>query len=183
MDADVLIIGAGPAGSVAGRMLKKLGHSVVILEKEQFPRFSIGESLLPQCMEFLQEADLLDVVQRTGFQFKNGAAFSRDGKRTEFDFSQKFSAGWGARFDQVLADAAEASGALIHYRHSIVSVDLAVPGQAKLTSVDADGVQHDWKASLVLDASGFGRVLPRMLSLENPSWIGKVPGSISRPWI
>ena len=176
MDADVLIIGAGPAGSVAGRMLKKLGHSVVILEKEQFPRFSIGESLLPQCMEFLQEADLLDVVQRTGFQFKNGAAFSRDGKRTEFDFSQKFSAGWGttyqvprARFDQVLADAAEASGALIHYRHSIVSVDLAVPGQAKLTSVDADGVQHDWKASLVLDASGFGRVLPRMLSLENPS--------------
>ena len=76
MDADVLIIGAGPAGSVAARMLKKLGRNVVILEKEQFPRFSIGESLLPYCMEFLEAADLLEVVVAERFQLKNGAAFS-----------------------------------------------------------------------------------------------------------
>ncbi|MGZ4959666.1 MAG: NAD(P)/FAD-dependent oxidoreductase, partial [Methylomonas sp.] len=113
MDADVLIIGAGPSGSVAARMLQKLGRKVVILEKEQFPRFSIGESLLPQCMEFLEQADLLGPVMAEGFQFKNGAAFSLAGKHTQFDFSQKFTAGWDstfqvprARFDQILADAA-----------------------------------------------------------------------------
>lgn len=178
MDADVLIIGAGPSGSVAARMLKKLGHRVVILEKEQFPRFSIGESLLPHCMAFLEQADLINAVEAAGFQLKNGAAFSHAGKLTEFDFSEKFSAGWSttyqvprSRFDQVLAEAAEQSGATIHYRHSIVAADLSVAGQARLTSVDADGVKHDWRAKLVMDASGFGRVLPRLLDLETPSML------------
>lgn len=176
MDADVLIIGAGPAGSVAAQMLNKLGRKVVVLEKERFPRFSIGESLLPQCMEFLEEADLLGPVTEEGFQFKNGAAFSLAGKRTEFDFSEKFSAGWGstyqvprARFDQVLADAAEKSGVPIHYQHTIVEADFDTPGLARLSSVDADGVRRDWTASFVMDASGFGRVLPRLLELETPS--------------
>ena len=176
MDADVLIIGAGPAGSVAARMLKKLGRNVVILEKEQFPRFSIGESLLPYCMEFLEAADLLELVAAEKFQLKNGAAFSHAGKLTEFNFSQKFSAGWAttyqvprARFDQVLAEAAADCGVPIHYRHSIVAADFDTPGQARLTSLDANGLQRDWTASMVMDASGFGRVLPRLLKLETPS--------------
>ena len=176
MDADVLIIGAGPSGSVAARRLKKLGHAVVVLEKERFPRFSIGESLLPHCMEFLEEADLLGPLAAEGFQLKNGAAFSHAGRLTEFDFSQKSTAGWAAtyqvpraHFDKVLADAAEASGVPIHYRHSIVAADFDTKGQARLVSVDANGVRRDWTASLVLDASGFGRVLPRLLDLETPS--------------
>jgi flavin-dependent dehydrogenase len=176
MDADVLIIGAGPAGSVAARMLKKLGHHVVILEKEQFPRFSIGESLLPYCMELLEEADLLELVAAERFQLKNGAAFSHAGKLTEFNFSQKFTSGWEtthqvprARFDQLLAEAAEDCGVCIHYQHSIVAADFNTPGQARLSSIDANGLQRDWTASLVMDASGFGRVLPRLLGLETPS--------------
>ena len=176
MDADVLIIGAGPSGSVAAKMLHKLGYKVVILEKEQFPRFSIGESLLPQCMTFLEDAGMLDAVTAEAFQFKNGAAFSHAGKRTEFDFTQKFSAGWGttfqvprSRFDQVLADSAEQSGVSIHYQHSITAVDVATPGQARLTSEDAAGTQRHWSAKMLLDASGFGRVLPRLLDLETPS--------------
>ena len=176
MDADVLIIGAGPAGSVAAQMLNKLGHQVIILEKERFPRFSIGESLLPQCMEFLEAAGMLDAVTAEAFQFKNGAAFSHAGKLTEFDFTQKFTPGWGTtfqvprgRFDQILADSAEQSGVGIHYRHSITAVDFSSPDRVSVTSVDADGVQREWTASIVLDASGFGRVLPRLLDLETPS--------------
>ncbi|WAR46407.1 NAD(P)/FAD-dependent oxidoreductase [Methylomonas rapida] len=176
MDADVLIIGAGPAGSLAGSMLKKRGYRVVILEKEQFPRFSIGESLLPQCMPFLEDAELLAAVEAEGFQFKNGAAFSHAGKLTEFDFTQKFTPGWGttfqvprARFDQILAETTAKSGVPIHYRHSISAADFDTPGCVRLTSVDAEGVKREWTASLVLDASGFGRVLPRLLNLETPS--------------
>lgn len=175
-DADVLIIGAGPSGSVAASLLAKQGHRVVVLERECFPRFSIGESLLPQCMPFLHDAGLLDAVAREGFQLKNGAAFSHAGKLTEFDFAEKYTPGWEttyqvprARFDQVLADATEAGGVPIHYQHRIVAADFATPGRALLRSADANGTERDWTASLVMDASGFGRVLPRLLGLETPS--------------
>ena len=176
MDADVLIIGAGPSGSMAGAMLAQLGHRVVILEKEQFPRFSIGESLLPQCMHFIEQAGFLDTVEAERFQLKNGAAFSFAGRLTEFDFSDKFSAGWGttyqvprARFDQVLADAAAAQGVDIHYRHRILAVDVRGSGTVRLTAENAQGQVRDWTARMLMDASGFGRVLPRMLNLETPS--------------
>ena len=53
---EVLIIGAGPAGSVAAALLRQQGRQVLVLEREQFPRFSIGESLLPQSMEYLEQA-------------------------------------------------------------------------------------------------------------------------------
>jgi flavin-dependent dehydrogenase len=127
-------------------------------------------------MEFLEEADMLGPVAAAGFQLKNGAAFSQAGRLTEFDFSQKSAAGWAttyqvprAAFDKVLADSAEAAGVTIHYRHSIVAADFGTPGRARLTSVDADGTQRDWTAPMVLDASGFGRILPRLLDLETPS--------------
>lgn len=176
MDADVLIIGAGPSGSLAACMLADLGYRAVILEREQFPRFSIGESLLPQCMAFMAQAGVLERVDAEGFQRKDGAAFSLDGRLTEFDFSQKFTPGWGttyqvprAHFDKVLADAAEARGVPIHYRHTILAADFSTPGKARLTTGDASGGQRDWHAPFVLDASGFGRVLPRLLDLETPS--------------
>ncbi|NRA38184.1 MAG: FAD-dependent monooxygenase, partial [Planctomycetes bacterium] len=65
MDCDVIIIGAGPAGVVAAALLHAKGHKVTIIEREQFPRFMIGESLLPQCMEFLQEAGFTDLIVQT----------------------------------------------------------------------------------------------------------------------
>ena len=73
---DVLIIGAGPSGAVTAAILVQKGYQVTMLESAAFPRFSIGESLLPQAMEFLQLANLLDCVKEAGFQFKNGAAFA-----------------------------------------------------------------------------------------------------------
>ena len=108
---DVVVIGAGPSGTVASALLNQQSHRVLVLEREHFPRFSIGESLLPQCMIFLEQAKMLEAVQAGNFQFKNGAAFYH-GERTEcFDFSEKFTSGWGTtyqvqrgRFDKILAD-------------------------------------------------------------------------------
>ena len=62
-DPDVIVIGAGPSGAIASALLVQKGYSVLVLEREEFPRFSIGESLLPQCMAFVEEAGMLAAVQ------------------------------------------------------------------------------------------------------------------------
>jgi len=172
---DVLIVGAGPSGAVAAAFLRQQGRGVLVLEREQFPRFSIGESLLPQSMEYLEAAGMLRDVVEAGFQHKNGAAFAWDGRYADFDFRDKFTPGWAstyqvqrATFDKVLADAAERQGAEIRYRHTVTAADFS--GERPRVSVrDADGVCYEVEAGFVLDASGFGRVLPRLLDLETPS--------------
>ena len=75
---DVLIIGAGPAGSVSAALLARRGYKVLVLERQKFPRFSIGESLLACSMQLLEEAGMVDAVMAQGFQFKNGAARSEE---------------------------------------------------------------------------------------------------------
>ncbi|GGO65905.1 NAD(P)/FAD-dependent oxidoreductase [Bowmanella pacifica] len=173
---DVVVIGAGPAGACAAAMLVDQGLSVIVLEKEQFPRFSIGESLLPQSMAFLDKAGLVEAVNQHGFQLKNGAAFLKDGQYTVFDFSDKYSEGPGttfqvkrAEFDKLLADGAANKGAQIRYRHQL----LDVCGQAGAMTLTVDDLneqqQYQLSCRFVLDASGFGRVLPRLLDLESPS--------------
>ena len=58
-DTDVIVIGAGPSGAIAAALLTAQGHKVIVLEKTRFPRFSIGESLLPQCMQFIEAAGMI----------------------------------------------------------------------------------------------------------------------------
>lgn len=172
---DVAIIGAGPSGSVAAALLLKRGYRVAVIERAQFPRFSIGESLLPQCMEFLQEAGLAEVVQQAGFQFKNGAAFHRQGSDTAFDFREKFSAGPGttfqverAKFDHLLIDTVAGRGAQVHYQMEVLEFE-RTGDVSELTLRDTAGNRSVLSARFVLDASGFARVLPRLLKLDRPS--------------
>jgi flavin-dependent dehydrogenase len=175
--AEILIVGAGPAGSVAAALLRRQGRQVLVIEREQFPRFSIGESLLPQSMQYLEEAGMLRAVVEAGFQFKNGAAFMKDGVYTAFDFRDKHSDGWGttyqvqrADFDHLLAREAEKQGAEIRFRHEVLDIETGRPGGRSLVTVkDPDGQQYQVDAGFILDASGFGRILPRLLKLETPS--------------
>lgn len=173
---DVAIIGAGPAGACAAALLANQGIDVCIFEKEQFPRFSIGESLLPQSMVFLQQAGLLDAVNAHGFQMKDGAVFLQQGKFSCFDFSEKFTPGPSQtfqvqrdQFDKILADGAEKAGAKVYYRHQIDAMDCE-SDHNRLTITDlTTNIASTVKAKFVLDASGFGRVLPRLCDLELPS--------------
>lgn len=171
---DVLIIGAGPSGSMSAALLAARGYDVLVLEKQKFPRFSIGESLLANSLEMLDEAGMLDLVMAQGFQFKNGAAFVHNERYSEFNFAEKFSPGMPftfqvprAQFDKALADEAERRGARIEYEVEITAID--VSGERPVvTSKHGDEIKTH-HPRFVLDASGFGRTLPRLLQLDRPS--------------
>jgi flavin-dependent dehydrogenase len=171
----VAIIGGGPAGAVAAALLNKQGLRVVVLEKQHFPRFVIGESLLPHCMEFIEAAGFGDAVRaEPSFQLKNGAAFTWGGRYTYFDFTDKFSSGPGttfqvrrALFDKVLIDEAAAQGVDVRFGHGVAAFDNS--GAEARLRIEADDGAYELSAGFVLDASGYGRVLPRLLDLETPS--------------
>ncbi len=174
---DVAIIGAGPAGAVAAALLRKAGRSVLVLERQHFPRFSIGESLLPQSMAYLEEAGMLHAVIEAGFQYKNGAHFVWQDKVSSFDFRDKHTAGWGttyqverAKFDELLVNCAAQQGADVRFGHTVQSMQTGdAPVLDVLDEADETGKGYQVHARFVLDASGFGRVLPRLLNLEAPT--------------
>ena len=173
---DVAIIGAGPSGSVAAALLHKQGFKVCVLEKQHFPRFVIGESLLPHCMEMLEEAGFAEAVKaEPSFQFKNGAAFTWGNRYTYFDFTDKFTAGPGttfqvrrAVFDKILIDEAAKQGVEVRFGHGVTAFDNS-GAEARLSVATDGGEAYELTARFVLDASGYGRVLPRLLDLETPS--------------
>ncbi|MFL6969487.1 NAD(P)/FAD-dependent oxidoreductase [Pseudomonas alvandae] len=171
----VVVIGAGPSGAIAAALLKRKGHDVLVIERQYFPRFSIGESLLSHCLDFVEEAGMLDAVNAAGFQRKNGAAFAWGERYSAFDFGDTFSEGkpttfqvQRADFDKLLADQAALQGVEIRYGQAIADVDFSL-AKPQLGVQREDGSEYRVEADFVLDASGYGRVLPRLLDLEAPS--------------
>jgi flavin-dependent dehydrogenase len=172
---DVLVIGAGPAGTVAASIIKKAGFSVRIVEKMKFPRFVIGESLLPRCMEALDEAGFLEAIQEKGFQQKFGAKFVKDGKVCDYLFADQFTPGWSttwqvprAEFDKTLADACEKMGIHLDYETTVTGIEFN--GSDSVTTVeDINGNKSLIEAKFIVDGSGYGRVIPRLFNMDKPS--------------
>jgi len=172
---DVLVIGAGPSGSASAAIVHREGLSVKVVEKTVFPRFVIGESLLPRCMDHLEAMGVLEAVAQHGFQKKIGATFRRGKSICRFEFAQQYSSSWDwtwqvprAQFDKVVADEVEAQGVDYEYACSVVAVEFQ--GSASITTVcDSAGNEKKIEAKFVIDASGYGRVLPRLLNLDKPS--------------
>lgn len=172
---DVLVIGAGPAGTVAASIVNKAGYKVKIVEKQTFPRFVIGESLLPRCMEALEEAGFLDAVRKAGFQEKGGAKFVKNGKICDYRFAEQFTKGWEwtwqvprAEFDKILADTVQEQGVSLSYQTTVTGIEFH-DDHSVTTVTDADGNSSQIEARYIIDGSGYGRVIPRLLGLEKPS--------------
>ena len=171
----VLIIGAGPAGSVAAGILKQHDIPTIVVEKEKFPRFVIGESLLPRCMEAFQEAGFMDDLEQQGFQEKNGAFFIRDHDICDFSFETQFTKGWNktwqmqrARFDKCLTDNLEKRGVDLRFQHTVQSITFE-GSDSTTTIINEEGEEFQIKARFIMDASGYGRVIPRLFQLDRSS--------------
>ncbi|WP_276168276.1 NAD(P)/FAD-dependent oxidoreductase [Zobellia alginiliquefaciens] len=176
---DVLVIGAGPSGSVASAYLHKQGLKVKVVEKSKFPRFVIGESLIPRCMDHFDAVGLLDCLKAMNFEVKDGARFMNDkGVVCNFDFSKKHGEGWDwtwqvprADFDKALTDELESRGVDIAFEQEVTAVQFSEDGSSITTIRDIQGNESTVAAKFIVDSSGFGRVLPRLLDLEKPSEI------------
>lgn len=173
---DVLVIGAGPSGTIAASIVKQAGMSVQIVEKMVFPRFVIGESLLPRCMEALDEAKFLDAVKAKGFQQKDGAKFVLNGEVCDFTFAQQHTDGWRwtwqvprADFDMTLADECVKMGIPVHYETEVTDIKIDDNGHSVTTIKTADGAEQIINAKFIIDGSGYGRVIPRLFGLDKPS--------------
>src|SRR5258708_1880418 len=172
---EVLVMGAGPAGTVAASIVNKAGFKVKIVEKLRFPRFVIGESLLPRCMEALTEAGFVDAVKENGFQEKFGAKFVKDGVICDYLFADQFTEGWNwtwqvprGEFDKTLADSVEKMGVPVSYETTVT--DIVFNGTDSVTTVeDIHGNKTQIAARFIIDGSGYGRVIPKLFKLDRPS--------------
>lgn len=176
-NVDVLVIGAGPSGCVAAAYLHNNGVKIKVVERSKFPRFVIGESLIPRVMDHFDEAGLLDALKAMDFEKKFGARFIRGEEVCEFDFSQKFGEGWDwtwqvprADFDNTLAQEVIKKGIDLEFETEVL--DVVFNGTDSTTTVkDKEGNTRQINAKFIIDSSGYGRVLPRILKLDAPSSI------------
>lgn len=176
-NVDVLIIGAGPSGCVAAGYLHKNNASIKVVEKSKFPRFVIGESLIPRSMEHYEEAGLLEALKEKNFEKKFGARFIRGEEVCLFDFSDKFSEGWNwtwqvprSDFDNTMAQEIVRKGVDVEFESEVL--DVQFDGTNSRTVVkDKDGNLKEISAKFIIDSSGYGRVLPKILKLDAPSSI------------
>jgi flavin-dependent dehydrogenase len=169
---DAIIIGGGPGGSTAGCTLAQAGKKVLILERERFPRFHIGESLIPYANEEFRDIGVWDKLEKAGFMPKLGAEFVLGNSKasTRVLFARFLSPGYAntfqverARFDKILLDHAESSGCEVWQQTRVQSV--SVDGDGASVVCSRGGHTHEVRARWLLDASGRDALLGKQLKL------------------
>jgi flavin-dependent dehydrogenase len=170
---DVAIIGGGPAGSTAAALLARAGRRVIVFEREKFPRFHIGESLLPFSMKAFSRLELHEKLLRAGFMKKFGGQifgacsergtkfYFKDGFRSQTDHAYQVTR---ADFDKVLLDHAAECGAEVHEETSVDRVDFS-KDDVEL-AIRRNGLSHSIRARYVIDASGRTSVLGKHFKIK-----------------
>jgi flavin-dependent dehydrogenase len=167
---DVAIIGGGPAGSSSGTLLAKAGRKVVILEKERFPRFRVGESMLPACSDTLERMGVKEKIDRGGFLIKYGGeiipACSGEGVRFYFKNGRKAKRDTAyqvlrSKFDQILLEHAGETGCDVRQEISVADVEFDADG-SDLRLSDGTSIRSRY----VIDCSGRNCLLGRKFQLR-----------------
>jgi flavin-dependent dehydrogenase len=159
---DVVVIGGGPAGATVATLLTRGGLRVAVFEREHFPRFHVGESLLPANLPIFDRLGCHDAMRQAGFIVKPGTSFydEYEGRGTNtFTFRQNsFQPAFAynvvrATFDDLLLRHAESAGALVYRQHTVKQPRIEAD-KVVVQVQDSDGTSHEIQARLLVDASG-----------------------------
>jgi len=163
-DCDVLIIGAGPAGSTAATILAgEKGKKVIVLEKGHFPRYHVGESLIPHCYDTLERIGMVDRLNGAGFQSKQSVQFvNPDGELSApFYFSKHTdhprAKTWQvdrATFDTMMMERAREAGAEVREGTKVLNFLEEKGVVVGVTAEDESGKVFEVRASMTMDATG-----------------------------
>ncbi|HYP75161.1 MAG TPA: FAD-dependent oxidoreductase [Polyangiaceae bacterium] len=172
---DVIVIGGGPSGAAAATRLAQRGHRVVLLEKERFPRFHIGESMLPCAIPLIEQLGAMPRLEAADFLPKYAAEFvTADGSlRRRYAFRDGLVQGASSayevdrsEFDKLLLDNAVDHGVDVRQGAQVIRFDLdAKPGVSVAARLD-DGSELTFRASMLVDASGQASMLAGRLGLR-----------------
>lgn len=160
---EAIVVGGGPAGSTTAAVLADHGHAVLVLEKERFPRYHIGESLIPFCYFPLRRIGMIDRIKAAGFVEKYSVQFvGMKGETSQpfyfFDhMDHPCTMTWQverARFDHMLLENAEEKGALVLQQTRVKNTIQEKGKVAGVTAVDKDGREQKYFAPITIDCSG-----------------------------
>jgi halogenation protein CepH len=182
IDTDIVIVGAGPAGCTGAILARERGLDVVVLEREQFPRFQIGESLLPAAWDLWTRLGIRESVENAGYPIERGVLFriQDTNDTTEFlvrtdEYPDYFINPFTfhvdrAHFDQLLLDRARTVGADVRTGHKVDDVLFDGTRASGVSFTGPDGVARELRARFVIDASGRRTLLASKLGLrqQNP---------------
>jgi flavin-dependent dehydrogenase len=173
---DVVVIGGGPAGSLAATYLTGKGYSVALLERQKHPRYQVGESLLPDVWKYCDAAGVSDAIAGEGFVQKAGGSVDWNGEMRrlsfgDFGYTRPALHVERDRFDHILLERARASGAWVGEEISVLEADLSrAEEDESVVSVSYRPVGEDNVSSIrcryVVDASGQSGVIGRQLGLR-----------------
>ena len=172
---DVVVIGGGPAGATVATLVAKQGYRVRLLERERFPRYHIGESLIPETFWVLDRLGMLPKLRGSRFVNKHSVQFvSEQGRLSEpFYFADykphESSQTWQVRrdeFDQMMLDNAREHGVDVQEGVRVLEVIFEEGRAVGVRSIDEAGVEHEIRAGVVVDAAGQSCVIQDRLGLR-----------------
>jgi ABC-type nitrate/sulfonate/bicarbonate transport system ATPase subunit/flavin-dependent dehydrogenase len=172
LDADVIIIGGGPAASVLGTYLANAGVDHLIVDKSHHPRAHVGESLSYSTTEILREIGFLPVMERQRFPVKGGVSWTSwlNPQQINMEFDKLEKGGYAyqvdrAQFDELLLRHAREKGSRVFSGARVERVNFTRTGQASGVTLKVGEAKFTLKSSLVIDASGRRGLLGKQLNL------------------
>jgi flavin-dependent dehydrogenase len=173
-EADVIVVGGGPAGSTAAALLAERGHRIVLIEKARHPRFHIGESLLPANLPLFQRLGIAAEVHAIGMRKWGVEFYSPAHERTQ---SYRFADSWRkdmphayevrrSELDEILIRRAGALGARVIEGCRAREVQFLGDAGVRVHAQHENGAEETWRARFVVDASGRDTLLGARLGLK-----------------